>query len=126
LIPLFVWALRMPFTILVPMVFTLCIVGGYAPNQTMHDVWLIVIFGLFGYLLRKLQYPLAPLVLAVVLGPIMEKAFRQALISAQGDPLTFIERPLSATFVGLAALLFVLPLLKPLWRRRKTAAQPAD
>jgi putative tricarboxylic transport membrane protein len=126
LIPLFVWALRMPFTILVPMVFTLCIVGGYAPNQTMHDVWLIVIFGLFGYLLRKLHYPLAPLVLAVVLGPIMEKSFRQALISAQGDPLTFVERPLSATFVALAAVLFVLPLLKPLWRRRKTAAQPAE
>jgi len=126
LIPLFVWALRTPFTILVPLVFTLCIVGGYAPNQTMHDVWLIVAFGFVGYLLRKLNYPLAPLVLAVVLGPIMEKAFRQALISARGDPMTFIERPLSATFVGLAALLFVLPLLKPLWRRRKTAAQPAE
>ncbi|MFP4125857.1 MAG: tripartite tricarboxylate transporter permease [Alphaproteobacteria bacterium] len=126
LIPLFVWALRMPFTILVPMVFTLCIVGGYAPNQTMHDVWLIVVFGVFGYVLRKLNYPLAPLVLAVVLGPIMEKAFRQALISARGDPMTFIERPISATLVALAALLFLLPLLKPLWRRRKTAAQAAE
>jgi putative tricarboxylic transport membrane protein len=92
----------------------------------MHDVWLIVVFGLFGYILRKLEYLLAPLVLAVVLGPIMEKAFRQALISAQGDPLTFIERPLSATFVGLAVVLFVLPFVKPLWRRRRTTTQPAE
>ncbi|MEO1090881.1 MAG: tripartite tricarboxylate transporter permease [Pseudomonadota bacterium] len=124
LIPLFVWALRMPFTILVPVVFTLCIVGGYAPNQNMHDVWLIVVFGVFGYLLRKLNYPMAPLVLALVLGPIMEKSFRQALISAQGDPLTFIERPLSATFVVLAVVCFALPFLKRL-RRRSATSQPA-
>lgn len=126
LIPLFVWALKTPFTILVPIVFILCIVGGYAPNQNMHDVWLIVVFGLFGYVLRKLHYPLAPLVLALVLGPIMETSFRQALISAQGDPLTFIERPLSAIFVGLAVLCFALPLVKLVRKRRKAALQPAE
>lgn len=122
LIPIFVWALRMPFTVLCPLVFVLCIVGGYAPNQTMHDLWLIFVFGVLGYLLRKLNYPMAPLVLALVLGPLMEKSLRQSLIAAQGDPLTFIERPLSGTFLVLAVVLFLMPAVKAWLKRRRTAA----
>ncbi len=68
-IPLFVRVLTVPFTILAPVIYILCIVGGYAPTQTMHDVWLMYIFGIVGYLLRKLNYPVAPAVLAIVLGP---------------------------------------------------------
>jgi hypothetical protein len=60
----------------------------------MHDVWLIAGFGVVGYILRKADYPLAPLVLALVLGPLMEKSFRQALIAEQGNALVFFERPL--------------------------------
>ena len=104
LIPLFVWALRMPFSVLCAIVLVLCIVGGFAPNQKMHDVWLIVLFGYAGYLLRKADYPLAPLVLALVLGPLMEKSFRQTLIAEQGNILAFIERPLSATSVSYTHL----------------------
>ena len=111
LIPLFVWALRMPFSVLCAIVLVLCIVGGFAPNQKMHDVWLIVLFGFAGYLLRKADYPLAPLVLALVLGPLMEKSFRQTLIAEQGNILAFIERPLSATFIFLSLLFFVWPLI---------------
>jgi putative tricarboxylic transport membrane protein len=125
LIPLFVRALRMPFGVLCAIVLVLCIVGGYAPNERMHDVWLIVVFGLAAYLLRKTDYPMAPLVLALVLGPIMERSLRQALISAQGDAMTFVERPISATLVAASALLFVLPLLKLLRRRRVGEAEPA-
>ena len=77
----------------------------------MHDVWLIVLFGYAGYLLRKADYPLAPLVLALVLGPLMEKSFRQTLIAEQGNILAFIERPLSATFIFLSLLFFVWPLV---------------
>jgi putative tricarboxylic transport membrane protein len=77
LIPLFVYALRMPFSVLCALVLVLCIVGGYAPDQRMHDVWLILAFGVGGYLLRKADYPLAPLVLALVLGPVMERSFRR-------------------------------------------------
>ena len=124
LIPVFVWALRMPFTVLCTLVLVLCIVGGYAPDQRLHDVWLILAFGVVGYLLRKADYPLAPLVLALVLGPVMERSFRQALISAQGDVTTFITRPLSATFVGLALLFFFLPVLARIWARRK-GSRPA-
>jgi putative tricarboxylic transport membrane protein len=111
LIPVFVWALRMPFTVLCALVLVLCIVGGFAPSQKMHDVWLIFAFGVGGYLLRKADYPLAPLVLALVLGPLMEKSFRQTLIAEQGNILAFVERPLSATFIGLAILFFVMPFL---------------
>ena len=75
-IPMFVAVLRMPFTILAPVIFVLCVVGGYAPTQDMHDVWLILIFGVAGYLLRKLNYPVAPAVLAIVLGPLAERALR--------------------------------------------------
>lgn len=68
-IPAFIAVLCMPFTILAPIIFVLCLVGGYAPTQSMHDVWLIPIFGVVGYLMRKLDYPLASAVLATVFGP---------------------------------------------------------
>jgi putative tricarboxylic transport membrane protein len=119
LIPLFVWALRMPFTVLCAVVLVLCIVGGYAPNGKMHDVWLIIVFGAVGYLLRKADYPLAPLVLALVLGPLMERSFRQALIASQGDMTSFVTRPLSGTFFVIALILFMLPILKRLRSRRR-------
>ncbi|MEM9394511.1 MAG: tripartite tricarboxylate transporter permease [Pseudomonadota bacterium] len=125
LIPLFVWALRMPFTVLCALVIVLCIVGGFAPSQKMHDVWLIAGFGIAGYVLRKADYPLAPLVLALVLGPLMEKSFRQTLVAEQGNIFAFVERPLSATFMGLALLFFVLPLLKYL-RKPRRGGVPAE
>ena len=126
LIPLFVWALRMPFTVLCALVIVLCIVGGFAPSQKMHDVWLIAGFGVAGYLLRKADYPLAPLVLALVLGPLMEKSFRQTLISEQGNVLAFIERPLSGTFIAIAVLFFVLPLVKYLRKGGRRSIAPAE
>jgi len=127
LIPLFVWALRMPFTVLCALVLVLCLVGGYAPSQKLHDVWLILGFGVVGYLLRKADYPLAPLVLALVLGPLMEKSFRQTLISEQGNVMAFVERPLSASFMALALVFFLLPLLKVLRKNtKKENVAPAE
>ena len=126
LIPIFVWALRMPFTVLCAIVLVLCIVGGFAPSQKMHDVWLIAGFGVAGYLLRKADYPLAPLVLALVLGPLMEKSFRQTLIAEQGNVLAFIERPLSGTFIAIALLFFALPLIKSLRRTGRRGVAPAE
>jgi putative tricarboxylic transport membrane protein len=122
-IPLFIWVLRMPFTILAPIIFVLSLVGGYAPDNSMHDVWLILIFGIAGYLLRKLNYPMAPAVLAIVLGPLAEKYFRQAMIISHGDVMTFVERPISAIFIAVAAVLVCLPVYTALRRRRRVAAQ---
>ena len=116
-IPLFVRILTLPFTILAPTIYILCVVGGYAPTQTMHDVWLMFLFGVVGYFMRKLNYPVAPAVLAIVLGPLAERSLRQSLLASQGDPLIFIERPISATCMFLALVLIALPLVRRLLRR---------
>jgi putative tricarboxylic transport membrane protein len=118
LIPVFARILTLQFTILAPIIFVLSIVGGYAPTQTLHDVWLMLIFGVVGYLLRKLDYPVAPAVLAIVLGPLAERSFRQSVLGSQGDPLIFFERPISGTFMVIALLLFLYPLFLNLRRRR--------
>ena len=121
-IPAFIWVLKMPFTILAPIIFVLCVVGGYVPTQSMHDVWLMLIFGVVGYFMRKLDYPMAPMVLAIVLGPLAEPAMRQSLIGSQGDVMIFFERPISGTIMVIALFLIVLPLIKNMRKRRKRNA----
>jgi putative tricarboxylic transport membrane protein len=116
-IPLFVRVLTLRFTILAPIIFVLCIVGGYAPEQTMHDVWLMLLFGVVGYLMRKLNYPVAPAVLAIVLGPLAERSLRQSLLGAQGDFSIFLTRPISGACIAIAVALMLYPLLLS-WRRR--------
>ena len=124
-IPLFVRVLTLRFTILAPIIFVLCIVGGYAPEQTMHDVWLMLIFGVAGYLLRKLNYPVAPAVLAIVLGPLAERSLRQSLLGSQGDFTLFFTRPISATCIAIATFLMLYPLWLS-WRRRHRKPVPAE
>ena len=123
LIPLFVWVLKMPFAILAPVIFVLCFVGGYAPDNSMFDAWLIWVFGVVGYVIRKLDYPLAPFVLAIVLGPLAENSFRQTMIAEQGDWTEFFTRPISGTCIAVAVLLAVYPLILN-WRRRRKAQIP--
>jgi putative tricarboxylic transport membrane protein len=123
-IPLFVRVLMLQFTILAPIIFVLCIVGGYAPEQSMHDVWLMLIFGVAGYLLRKLNYPVAPAVLAIVLGPLAERSMRQSLLLSQGEFSIFLTRPISAICIAIAVALMIYPLLLSQWRRRRPA--PAE
>jgi putative tricarboxylic transport membrane protein len=125
-IPAFIWVLKMPFTILAPIIFVLCIIGGFAPTASLHDVWLMLMFGVVGYMMRKLNYPMAPAVLAIVLGPLAEEAFRQTMISYQGDITVLVQRPLSGTFVFLAAMLFVYPLFLNARRKRRAADSGAE
>ncbi len=122
-IPLFIWMLRMPFTVLAPLIFVLSIVGGYAAMRDMHDIWLIVIFGIGAFFLRKFDYPLAPAVLAIVLGPIAEPTLRQSLLLSSGDPMIFLNRPIAGPITIVAIILILLPAAKYL-RRRKTS--PAE
>jgi len=124
-IPMFVRVLKLPFTILVPIIFILCVVGGYAPTQDMHDVWLMFGFGVAGYLLRKLDYPMAPAVLAIVLGPLAETSMRQSLLMSHGDASIFFLRPISGPIMVIAILLFLLPLLKLLRNRKRHPAARA-
>jgi putative tricarboxylic transport membrane protein len=119
---MFIWVLRLPFTILVPFIFILCVVGGYAPTQDMHDVWLMFGFGVVGYLMRKLDYPMAPAVLAIVLGPLAETSMRQSLLMSQGEFAIFFERPIAGPIMVVAIVLFLLPLLKMIKDRIKRPA----
>jgi putative tricarboxylic transport membrane protein len=116
-IPMIIWVLKLPFTILAPIIFVLCLIGGYAPTQDMHDVWLMLIFGIFGYLLRKLDYPLAPAVLAIVLGPLAEPALRQSLLISSGSLDIFFTRTYSGPIMVTAIILLFLPALRPIMRR---------
>ncbi len=117
-IPVFVWMLRMPFTVLAPLIFVLSIIGCYAASRSMHDLWLIVIFGVAAFVMRKFDYPLAPAVLAIVLGPIAEPTLRQSLLLSSGDPTIFFTRPIAGPITVIAIILILLPGLKYLRRKR--------
>jgi putative tricarboxylic transport membrane protein len=120
-IPMIIWVLKLPFTILAPVIFVLCLIGGYAPTEDLHDVWLMLIFGIVGYLMRKLDYPLAPAVLAIVLGPLAEPALRQSLLISSGEISIFFTRPFSGPIMVTAIILLLVPAVKPILRliRRK-------
>jgi putative tricarboxylic transport membrane protein len=119
-IPMFLWVLRMPFTILAPLIFVLSIVGTFAAYQNNFDVWVMVLFGLGAYFLRILDYPLAPAVLAIVLGPIAEPKLRQSLLLSDGDFSIFLTRPIAGPITILALILILLPLLKLIYRKLRT------
>jgi putative tricarboxylic transport membrane protein len=92
----------------------------------MLDVWYMLAFGVVGYVFKKLDYPLAPLVLALVLGDLAESALRQSLIMSQGSVAIFFTRPITAVITAAAIFFFVLPVLTPWWRRWRGVAQPSS
>src|SRR5881398_2610401 len=116
-VPLFAAILRVPFAILTPLIVSVCAVGAYSVNGRMIDIWYMLIFGVVGYAFKKLDYPLAPLVLALVLGDLAENALRQSLIMSQGSLAIFVTRPIAGVISAVAVLFFVLPVLTPWWRR---------
>jgi putative tricarboxylic transport membrane protein len=122
-IPLFIWMLRMPFTVLAPLIFVLSIVGGFAAMKDMFDIWLLLVFGFGAFFLRKFDYPVAPAVLAIVLGPIAEPTMRQSLLMSSGDPMIFFNRPIAAPIMVVAIILILLPVFKYMLDRRKRSAQ---
>jgi putative tricarboxylic transport membrane protein len=113
---LLVQVLKVPTTIIVPLIFVLCVVGTYALAQRMFDVWTMLGFGVLGFLLRQYKFPVAPLVLGIVLGDLMEKNLRRGLVLSDGDLTPFFTRPISAV---LAALIIGIVLLRiPAVQRR--------
>jgi len=109
-----IWAstMRIPYAILLPMIVLFCTVGTYSINNRIIDLWMMLIFGVIGYLLRKAEYPLAPVVLAVVLGPMMELAFRQSLVISKGDLSIFISRYISLGLLLVAFCVLIIPFVK--------------
>jgi putative tricarboxylic transport membrane protein len=106
------WAaiLRIPFSVIAPVIIVICAIGAYTVNSSMFDVVMMLVFGVVGYLFKKLRYPLAPLVLALVLGKMAESSFRQAMLLSDGSVSIFWSNPLVGTIAGLALLLLVWPL----------------
>ena len=135
-VPFFAAILRIPFAILTPLIVVVCAIGSYAVHNSMIDIWYMLLFGVIGYVFKKLDYPLAPLVLALVLGDLAENALRQSLIMSQGSLSIFFTRPIAGAITALALLFFVLPALSPWLRRgrrtaggeppRLTSAVPSD
>jgi len=110
-VPFFAAILRIPFSIVAPVILVICAIGAYTVHGSMFDVWLMVGFGVVGYVFKKLDYPLAPLVLALVLGDRAEDAFRQSMLMSQGDMSIFFANGLVGGITALAMLmLFWAPL----------------
>ncbi len=122
-VPLFAAILRTPFAILTPLIVAICAVGAYSVHGTMIDVWYMLVFGVIGYVFKKLDYPLAPLVLALVLGDLAENALRQSLIMSQGSLAIFFTRPIAGVISAVALFFFALPVVTPYWRRWRPAAR---
>lgn len=99
---------RVPQSVLFPVTAILCVVGGYGFNSSQDDLWLMLIFGLIGYVMRKIDYPLAPFLIGFILEPIGEIAIRQSLALSNGSLFIFVTRPIAALFLGLAALATVV------------------
>ena len=118
------WAaiLRIPFSIIAPVIIVICAIGAYTVHNALLDVVLMIVFGVVGYIFKKLNYPLAPMVLALVLGDLAEASFRQAMLLSQGSLTIFWANGLVATIMALGLLmLFWQPLNALLGRRRRVA-----
>jgi putative tricarboxylic transport membrane protein len=123
-VPFFAAILRIPFAILTPLIIVICAIGSYAVHNSMIDIWYMLIFGVIGYVFKKLDYPLAPLVLALVLGDMAENALRQSLIMSQGSLAIFLTRPISGVITAVAIFFFIMPLLTA-WRKMRRDSQRA-
>ena len=109
-VPFFAAILRIPFAIIAPVILVICAIGAYTVHGSMFDVWLMMGFGVVGYLFKKLNYPLAPLVLALVLGDRAEDSFRQSMLLSQGDVGIFFSNGLVGGITGFAMVLLFWPL----------------
>ena len=106
----FVLILRVPRTFLMPLVLTLCVIGPYALTQRTFEIWVMIAFGLIGFVLRRMDYPMAPLVLGIILGDLLDKSLRRGLILSDGDLTPFFTRPVSAAFAIVLALMILLSI----------------
>ncbi len=120
LIRLWVRLLSVPYSLLYPVILLLICVGVYSGNNNVFDVYIVLIFGVVGYFMLQYGYPAAPLLLGFILGPLMEEHFRRALLLGRGDPMTFVQSPLAATFLAVAALILLGSMLSSWrqWRQR--------
>ncbi|WP_199231338.1 tripartite tricarboxylate transporter permease [Falsiroseomonas bella] len=120
---LFARLLSVPYSWLYPPIIALCIAGVYSQANSIEDCWLLVGFGLVGWMMRRHDWPMAPMVLGLVLSPLFETAMRQSLTLSLGDPAIFVARPLSAGLLACAALALLVPLAALAWQRRPSSVR---
>ncbi|MDH4289142.1 MAG: tripartite tricarboxylate transporter permease [Aquincola sp.] len=125
-VPLFASILRIPFSIIAPVIIVICAIGAYTVHNAMLDIWFMLGFGVVGYVFKKLDYPLAPLVLALVLGDKAEDSFRQAMLVSQGDVSIMWSNSLVGTITTLALLMLVWPLLSKLLAKLRPPKDKPD
>jgi putative tricarboxylic transport membrane protein len=126
LIGLWVKVLRIPYQVLFPLILLFCLIGVYSLNSSAVDIYVMIGAGIFGYLMRKFHYEGAPLVLAFVLGPLLETSLRQSLLMSQGSFLIFLTRPISAISLAIIAILLLSPLLPGIKKRRKVLVENVE
>jgi putative tricarboxylic transport membrane protein len=114
LIPMWVSVLKIPYSYLSSFIILFCLIGAYSLNNSTSDIYVAVIFSLVGLLMKKFEFEPAPLVLAFVLGPLLETALRRSLILSDGSFLIFLERPISAAFILFSVVVLVAPLFSKL------------
>jgi putative tricarboxylic transport membrane protein len=119
LIGIWVQILKVPYKILFPLILLFCLIGVYSINNMVFDIYVMIIFGIVGYLMKKFDYEGAPVILAFVLGPMMETNLRKSLIMSQGDFSIFFTRPLAAASLIIAILLLLSPFVPWLGRKRR-------
>lgn len=117
--PLFAAILRVRFAVIMPIIVYVCSIGAYAVNNRMIDIWYMIIFGVLGYLFKKLDYPLAPMVLALVLGDMAESALRQALLISGGNPIVLFKPPIALPLMVAAIIIFFWPTITAQLEKRK-------
>ncbi|MFD2043561.1 tripartite tricarboxylate transporter permease [Ornithinibacillus salinisoli] len=121
-IGLFSKIMKVPYYTLGPAIVIFCIIGTYAVRNSIFDIWIMILFGLIGYYLDKMKFPIAAVILGLVLGPIAEEEFRRGLQMANGDFSIFLTRPISAVLLGLALIALVVPLWNKYRKKKKTMA----
>jgi TctA family transporter len=118
LIGLWVKLLQVPYRLLFPAIMAFSAIGIYSVDSSTVEIYLTAGFGVFGYICMRLGFPLAPMLLGFVLGPMMEENLRRSMLTAGGDPTVFLRRPLSLAFIVVTALIFVV-MVAPAVRRRR-------
>ena len=120
-VPLFAAILRIPFSIIAPVIIVICAIGAYTVHNAMLDIWFMLLFGVIGYVFKKLDYPLAPLVLALVLGDRAEDSFRQSMLISQGEVSVFFSNWLVGGITALSLVMLFWPLVSRLIARLRGA-----
>ncbi len=117
----FINVIKVPVRIMIPALFILCFIGSFAVNNTIFDVVVMLIFGVLAYILNRLDFPITPLVISIILGPIAESNMRRALTISNGSYWIFVSRPISAFFLAISIFTFMMPIYKRYVSRKKSA-----